>query len=139
MMSDIKEAASIIGSEIAAASQVLCKAIRVDAEISEKQQKIDSEIRKITNLSTAEVIKVVHHITKSHELIDVFFSMTEEGREDLVRAILNGDSLSPMNSLIREFIYNTSFFNKKFAEGLKKFAGPVGPELVAEISWAVGR
>ncbi|KAL8476256.1 hypothetical protein ACS0TY_028792 [Phlomoides rotata] len=91
MMSDIKEAASIIGSEIAAASQVLCKAIGVDAEISEKQQKIDSEIRKITNLSTAEVIKVVHHITKSHELIDVFFSMTEEGREDLVRAILNGD------------------------------------------------
>ncbi|KAL8518764.1 hypothetical protein ACS0TY_009935 [Phlomoides rotata] len=31
MMSDIKEAASIIGSEIVAASQVLCKAIGVDA------------------------------------------------------------------------------------------------------------
>ncbi|KAL8488832.1 hypothetical protein ACS0TY_024947 [Phlomoides rotata] len=91
MMSDIKEAASIIGSEIAAASQVLCKAIGVDAEISEKRQKIDSEIRKITNLTTAEVIKVVCHIAKSHELIDVFFSMTEEGREELVRAILNGD------------------------------------------------
>ncbi|KAL8472927.1 hypothetical protein ACS0TY_029954 [Phlomoides rotata] len=91
MMSDIKEAASIIGSEIAAASQVLCKAIGVDAEISEKRQKIDPEIRKITNLTTVEVIKVVCHIAKSHELIDVFFSMTEEGREELVRSILNGD------------------------------------------------
>ncbi|KAL8533877.1 hypothetical protein ACS0TY_010056 [Phlomoides rotata] len=70
MMSDIKEAASIIGK---------------------KRQKIDSEIRKITNLTTAEVIKVVCHIAKSHELIDVFFNMTEEGREELVRAFLNGD------------------------------------------------
>ncbi|KAK4407711.1 hypothetical protein Sango_0352100 [Sesamum angolense] len=55
----IKEAASVIGSEIAKASQLFSKAIRVEAEVSEKRQKIDSEIRKIPNLTATEVIKVV--------------------------------------------------------------------------------
>ncbi|KAL8503134.1 hypothetical protein ACS0TY_022032 [Phlomoides rotata] len=36
MTADIKEATSIIGSEIATTSQVLCKAIGVYAEFSEK-------------------------------------------------------------------------------------------------------
>ncbi|KAI3465151.1 hypothetical protein Pfo_021814 [Paulownia fortunei] len=86
VMADIKKAASVIGNEIAKASQVFSKAIGVDAEILEKRQKIDSEIRKIHNLTIVEVIKA-----KSHELIDVIFSMTEEGREQLVKAILHDD------------------------------------------------
>ncbi|KAK6137558.1 hypothetical protein DH2020_028700 [Rehmannia glutinosa] len=90
-MADIKEATSIIGSEIAKASQIFGKAIGVDAEISEKRQKIDSEIRKISDLTIGEVIKAVCHIAHSHELTDVFFSMTEEGREQMVKAILRGD------------------------------------------------
>ncbi|KAI3462360.1 hypothetical protein Pfo_019023 [Paulownia fortunei] len=88
---DIKEATSVIGNEIAKSSQVFSKAIGVDAEISKQRQKIDSEIRKIPNLTIAEVIKVVCHIAISHELTDVLFSMTEEGREQLVKDILRGD------------------------------------------------
>ncbi|CAA0819754.1 Unknown protein [Striga hermonthica] len=80
-MTDIKEAASIIGSEIAKASKIFGKAIGVDAEISEKRQRIDSEIRKILNLAVVDVIKVVCRIAQSPELTDVFFSMTGEGRE----------------------------------------------------------
>ncbi|KAL0381392.1 UNVERIFIED_CONTAM: hypothetical protein Sangu_0203500 [Sesamum angustifolium] len=87
----IKEAASVIGSEIAKASQLFSKAIGVEAEVSEKRQKIDSEIRKIPNLTATEVIKVVCRIAQNHELTDVFFSMNEEGREQLVVAILHGD------------------------------------------------
>ncbi|KAI3448698.1 hypothetical protein Pfo_005363 [Paulownia fortunei] len=71
-------------------SEVFSKAIGVDAEISEKKQKIDSEIRKIPNLTIGEVIKDVCHIANSHKLIDMFFSMIEEGREQLVNAILRG-------------------------------------------------
>ncbi|CAA0823400.1 Unknown protein [Striga hermonthica] len=88
-MTDIKEA-SIIGSEIAKASEIFGKAIGVDAEISEKRQRIDSEIRKIPNLAVVDVIKVVCRIAQSPELTDVFFSMTEEGREQLVMAIISG-------------------------------------------------
>ncbi|KAH6785232.1 hypothetical protein C2S51_037687 [Perilla frutescens var. frutescens] len=51
MVADIKEAASLIGTEIAKASQVFSKAIGVDAEISEKRQQIDAEIRKIPDLT----------------------------------------------------------------------------------------
>ncbi|EYU38424.1 hypothetical protein MIMGU_mgv1a017803mg, partial [Erythranthe guttata] len=91
IMTDIKDAAAVIGSEIAKASQIFGKAVGVDAEISEKRQKIDSEIRKISNLTVGEIIKAVCHIAHSHELTDVFFSMTEEGKEQLVKAILNGD------------------------------------------------
>ncbi|XP_012842525.1 PREDICTED: uncharacterized protein At2g29880-like [Erythranthe guttata] len=91
IMTDIKDAAAVIGSEIAKASQIFGKAIGVDAEISEKRQKIDSEIRNISNLTVGEIIKAVCHIAHSHELTDVFFSMTEEGKEQLVKAILNGD------------------------------------------------
>ncbi|KAL0302687.1 UNVERIFIED_CONTAM: hypothetical protein Sangu_3084600 [Sesamum angustifolium] len=87
----IKEAASVIGSEIAKATQLFSKAIGVEAEVSEKRQKIDSEIRKILNLTATEVIKVVCRIAQNHELTDVFFSMNEEGREQLVVAILHGD------------------------------------------------
>ncbi|KAL8507217.1 hypothetical protein ACS0TY_017942 [Phlomoides rotata] len=76
LITDIKEAASIIGSEIATASHVLCKEIGVDAGISEKRQKIDLEIMKVSNLTASEV-RFVFHIAKSHELIYVFFSMTE--------------------------------------------------------------
>ncbi|GER33217.1 DNA-binding storekeeper protein-relatedtranscriptional regulator [Striga asiatica] len=89
-MTDIKEAASIIGSEIAKASEIFGKAIGVDAEISEKRQRIDSEIRKIPNLAVVDVIKVVCRIAQSPELTDVFLSMTEEGREQLVMAIISG-------------------------------------------------
>ncbi|KAG8379692.1 hypothetical protein BUALT_Bualt07G0115400 [Buddleja alternifolia] len=84
MTDSIKEAASVIGNEIA-------KAIGVDTEISEKRQKIDSEIRKITNLTISEIIKAVCHVARDHELTDVFFSMTDEGKEQLVGAILRGD------------------------------------------------
>ncbi|KAI3463779.1 hypothetical protein Pfo_020442 [Paulownia fortunei] len=81
VMADIKEVASVIGNEIAKASHVFSKAIG----------KIDSEIRKIPYLTIGEVIKVVCHIANSYKLTDVFFSMTEEGREQLVKAILHGD------------------------------------------------
>ncbi|KAI3470670.1 hypothetical protein Pfo_027333 [Paulownia fortunei] len=91
VIADIKEAASIIGNEIAKASHVFSKAIGVDADISEKRQKIDSEIRKIPNLTIGEVIEVVCHIANSHELTDVLFSTTKEGKEQLVKAILHGD------------------------------------------------
>ncbi|KAK4427524.1 hypothetical protein Salat_1330200 [Sesamum alatum] len=91
MTEGIKEAASVIGSEIAKASQLFSKAIGVEAEVSDKRQKIDSEIRKIPNLTATEVIKVVCRIAQNHELTDVFFSMSEEGREQLVLAILHGD------------------------------------------------
>ncbi|KAK4429510.1 hypothetical protein Salat_1251600 [Sesamum alatum] len=91
MTEGIKEAASVIGSEIAKASQLFSKAIGVEAEVSDKRQKIDSEIRKIPNLTATEVIKVVCRIAQNHELADVFFSMSEEGREQLVLAILHGD------------------------------------------------
>ncbi|KAH6767549.1 hypothetical protein C2S52_018532 [Perilla frutescens var. hirtella] len=88
---EIKEAASLIASEIAKGSQLLSKAMGVDAEISRKRQKIDHEIRKIPNLTVAEVIKVVCHVARHSELIEVFFSMEEKNREELVRAILNGE------------------------------------------------
>ncbi|KAG8384092.1 hypothetical protein BUALT_Bualt04G0082100 [Buddleja alternifolia] len=64
----------IIGNEIAKASEVFSKAIEIDAEISEKRQKIDLEIRKIHHLTTREIIKVVCHVARDHELTDVFFS-----------------------------------------------------------------
>ncbi|PIN08321.1 hypothetical protein CDL12_19102 [Handroanthus impetiginosus] len=67
MTDSIKEEASVIGSEIAKASEVFSKAIGVDAEILEKRQKIDSEIRKIQNLTTTKVIKAVCHIATHHE------------------------------------------------------------------------
>ncbi|KAH6784325.1 hypothetical protein C2S52_009284 [Perilla frutescens var. hirtella] len=89
MAADMKEAASVIGMEIAKASELFGKAIGVDAEISEKRQQIDSEIRKMPDLTAGEVIKAVCEIAHRDELIDVFFSMTEEGTEQLVKAILN--------------------------------------------------
>ncbi|KAH6827597.1 hypothetical protein C2S53_015282 [Perilla frutescens var. hirtella] len=91
MTIEIKEASSAIASEIAKASQIFGKTMGVDAEISEKRRKIHAEIKKIPNLTVAEVIKVVSHIASHPELIDVFFSMDEESREQLVRAILNGE------------------------------------------------
>ncbi|KAI3454839.1 hypothetical protein Pfo_011502 [Paulownia fortunei] len=78
VMADIKEAASVIGNENTKASQVF-------------KTEIDYEIRKIPNFTIGEVIKVVCHIANFHELTDVFFSMTEEGRKQLVKAILRGD------------------------------------------------
>lgn len=91
MKIDIKEAASVIANEIAKASELFSKAIGVDAEISEKRKKINSEIKKIPNLTVAEAIKAVCHIASHLELIDVFFSMEEENKEQLVRAKLNGE------------------------------------------------
>lgn len=90
-MANIEKAASIIGSEISKASQIFSKAIGVDAEISEKRQRIDSEIRKIPNLTRGEIIKVGCQIGKRDDLIDMFFSMDEEAKQDLVQAILSGD------------------------------------------------
>ncbi|KAG8372599.1 hypothetical protein BUALT_Bualt12G0083400 [Buddleja alternifolia] len=91
MMDGIKDAASVIGNEIAKASEVFSKAIGVDAEISEKRQRIDSEIRKIHHLTTREIIKAVCHIARDHELTGVFFSMTDKGKEEMVESILRGD------------------------------------------------
>ncbi|KAG8383971.1 hypothetical protein BUALT_Bualt04G0069300 [Buddleja alternifolia] len=85
------DAASVIGNEIAKAGEVFSKAIGVDAEISEKRQRIDSEIRKIHHITTREIIKAVCHIARDHELTDVFFSMTDKGKEEMVESILRGD------------------------------------------------
>ncbi|KAH6811107.1 hypothetical protein C2S51_024869 [Perilla frutescens var. frutescens] len=87
MVADMKEATSIIGTEIANDSHVFSNAIGVDAEISEKRRQIDSEIRKMVDLTVGDIIKVVCYIASRDELIDVFFSMTEEGKEQLVKAI----------------------------------------------------
>lgn len=82
VLADIIDAASIIASEIAKSTyEIFAKAIGVDAETSDKRQKISSEITKMAHLTVTEVIKAVRHITQSHELIDVFFSMTEERKE----------------------------------------------------------
>ncbi|KAH6783900.1 hypothetical protein C2S52_008859 [Perilla frutescens var. hirtella] len=54
-----------------------------------EEQQIDSEIRKMHDLIVEEVIKAVCEIARRDELIDVFFSMTEEGKGKLVKAILN--------------------------------------------------
>ncbi|CAA0808005.1 Unknown protein [Striga hermonthica] len=77
-MTDIREAASIIGSGIAKASEFFGKAIGVDAEILEKAQRIDSKLRKVPNLALLDVTKLVCRITQSPELTNMFFGMTEE-------------------------------------------------------------
>lgn len=60
-------------------------------KFQKKRQKIDAEISKIPNITVGEAIKAVCHIAKSHELTDVFFSMTEERKKQLVKSIINGD------------------------------------------------
>lgn len=84
----IKEAASMIGNEIAKASLEFTKAIGAEAATIDKRQKLNAEVMKIEVLEPLDRIKVISYIGRDDALIDIFFSLNEKDREVMAMDII---------------------------------------------------
>uniref|UniRef100_A0A2N9H846 Myb/SANT-like domain-containing protein n=1 Tax=Fagus sylvatica TaxID=28930 RepID=A0A2N9H846_FAGSY len=90
MMQVMKEVASMLGSQLKDASDNLSKAV-IGTIMSENRSRINEELSKVVGLTIKERHKATKLIVCQHELIDVFFSVPDEEKEEWVKGLINGD------------------------------------------------
>ena len=90
MMQEMKEVASMLGSQLKDASDNLSKAV-IGTIASENRSRINQELSKVVGLTIKERHKATKLIVCQHELIDVFFSVPIEENEEWVKGLINGD------------------------------------------------
>ena len=89
-MQAMKEVASMLGSQLKDASDNLSKAV-IGTIASENRSRINEELSKVVGLTIKERHKATKLIVCQHELIDVFFSVPDEEKEEWVKGLINGD------------------------------------------------
>uniref|UniRef100_A0A2N9IVH8 Myb/SANT-like domain-containing protein n=1 Tax=Fagus sylvatica TaxID=28930 RepID=A0A2N9IVH8_FAGSY len=72
------------------ASDNLSKAV-IGTIASENRSRINEELSKVVGLTIKERHKATKLIVCQHELIDVFFSVPDEEKEEWVKGLINGD------------------------------------------------
>ena len=72
------------------ASDNLSKAV-IGTIASENRSRINQELSKVVGLTIKERHKATKLIVCQHELIDVFFSVPDEEKEEWVKGLINGD------------------------------------------------
>ena len=87
----ITNAATVIANQIKASTEIFSKAISVDLDMVEAKKKVDEEIKKLPGITTIERFKAVRDITKDDDKTIVFFSVTDDEKEEWVKAALNGE------------------------------------------------
>ena len=84
----LKESSYVIANVIEKASVRLSKAIGED--INEKHMQLGKELERTTTLTTMERHKVARMIMQDNAMVSYFFSVPDDGRDEWVRALLNG-------------------------------------------------
>ncbi|KAJ8437095.1 hypothetical protein Cgig2_016449 [Carnegiea gigantea] len=87
LVKGLTEVASILGREIRAASSNISRAIGFDVELSDKCSKLNEELANL-GLTTIERHQAVRKIASELKSIDVFFSIPDAERKELVQALL---------------------------------------------------
>ena len=84
----LKESSYVIANVIEKASIRLSKAIGED--ISEKHMQLGKELERTTTLTTIERHKIARMIMQDNAMVSYFFSVPDDGRDEWVRALLDG-------------------------------------------------
>ncbi|RXH83762.1 hypothetical protein DVH24_006015 [Malus domestica] len=66
----------------------LVHALSTDINLTEMQQKLDSELTKMEFLSPMDLFKVTNFLAKEHDLLRVFFNMSDERKSAYVTTLL---------------------------------------------------
>ncbi|XP_050138455.1 uncharacterized protein LOC126614828 isoform X2 [Malus sylvestris] len=66
----------------------LVHALSTDINLTEMQQKLDSELTKMEFLSPMDLFKVTNFLAKEHDLLKVFFNMSDERKSAYVTTLL---------------------------------------------------
>jgi hypothetical protein len=84
----MKEVGNLLATNLIAASDNLSKAV-IGTIAPENRLKVNDELLKIIGLSIKDRLKAARLIVRQPEVMDVFFSISDDDKEELVRGILN--------------------------------------------------
>ena len=88
MMQTMKEVASMLDSQLKDVSDNLSTVV-IGTIASENKSRINEELSKVVGLTIKECHKATKLIVCQHELIDVFFSVLDEEKEEWVKGLIN--------------------------------------------------
>jgi hypothetical protein len=88
MMKTMKEVASMLDSQLKDVSDNLSTVV-IGTIASENKSRINEELSKVVGLTIKECHKATKLIVCQHELIDVFFSVLDEEKEEWVKGLIN--------------------------------------------------
>ena len=86
-MQTMKEVASMLDSQLKDVSDNLSTVV-IGTIASENKSRINEELSKVVGLTIKECHKATKLIVCQHELIDVFFSVLDEEKEEWVKDLL---------------------------------------------------
>ena len=86
-MQTMKEVASMLDSQLKDVSDNLSTVV-IGTIASENKSRINEELLKVVGLTIKECHKATKLIVCQHELIDVFFSVLDEEKEEWVKDLL---------------------------------------------------
>jgi hypothetical protein len=84
----IREASNLLATNLITASDNLSKAVIGTIE-RENRLKVNDELSKIIGLSVKDRLKAARSIVCQPEIMDLFFSIADDDKEELVRGIIN--------------------------------------------------
>ena len=87
----LMSAASLISTEIKEATTIFARAIGVDAAVRDMKKKIYEDLLLLPDFSMSERLKASSVLVHDSDYMDLFFSLPEVERAELVRGILRGD------------------------------------------------
>ncbi|KAA8538077.1 hypothetical protein F0562_027685 [Nyssa sinensis] len=87
----IKEVGLTMGREIKESTIKLTEAMAYDVTVAAKRVRINEELLKLPTISMFERHKTTLQIARDHEITDVFFTITDDEKEEWVKALLRGD------------------------------------------------
>jgi hypothetical protein len=84
----IREASNLLATNLITASYNLSKAVTGTIE-RENRLKVNDELSKIIGLSVKDHLKAARSIVCQPEIMDLFFSIADDDKEELMRGIIN--------------------------------------------------
>ena len=84
----IREVGNQLAANLITASENLSNAVTGSVE-RESRLKVNDELSKIIGFSSKDRLKAARLIVCQHEIMDLFFSVLDHDKEELVRGIIN--------------------------------------------------
>ncbi|KAA8544275.1 hypothetical protein F0562_022287 [Nyssa sinensis] len=91
LLEAIKEVGLAMGREIKESTIKLTEAMGYDVTVAEKWVRINEELLKLPTIFMFERHKATLQIARNHKTTDVFFTITDDEKEEWVKSLLRGD------------------------------------------------
>jgi hypothetical protein len=129
----MREVGKLLATNLITASDNLSKTVTRTVAL-ENRLKVNDDLSKIIGLSVDDRLKARRSIVCQHEVIDLFFSIPNDDKEELVCGIINDAWTIVKNQLFLVYIY-VFFFSNFFLKKKKKSRTGARPLIFGWYGW----